>query len=192
MGPVGVLCVRRTLHRGLRAGLLTGIGAALSDVFYASLVYLGVGLIIQFIETNQQVITLVGSLFILLFGAYLYFTPPNYRSQESTTSMSYSSWQLVLSSFLITASNPLIIFFFIAFFGRSGFVYPDEGYWFVFLFSMLFIFLGALLWWVGLTQLVNRLRKRISIGGVRSFNRIVAIAFILLALGGLVKALFFG
>lgn len=187
MGPVGVLCIRRTLHRGREAGFLTGVGAALSDVTYAAIVYLGVGLLLNLIETYEQTLTLLGSFIILLFGAFLYLYPPHYNSQDADRSRGINPWQMLLSSYGITFTNPLIVFFFIAFFGRYNFVHDAPYYWAVFAYSMFFILVGALLWWFGLTWLISRFRKRMSIASLRLFNRIVAILFILIAIGGIIS-----
>ncbi len=190
MGPVGVLCVRRTLSRGQNAGMLTGLGAALSDTTYASIVYLGVGLVISLIETYQSVLTIVGSLLILAFGIFLYATPPRYDSKDNEKSSQYNTWQILVSSFFLTLSNPTIIFFFIAFFGRYNFVHQTPFYWGVFVYSMCFIFIGALLWWALLTTIVSLFRKKIGLASLRTFNQLVALVFIVVALIGLGSALF--
>ena len=56
MGPVGILCIQRTLDKGRRAGFFTGIGAALSDLFYCLLTGFGLSFIEEFLERNQNVI----------------------------------------------------------------------------------------------------------------------------------------
>ena len=190
MGPVGVLCIRRTLHRGRQAGLITGIGAALSDVTYAALVYLGVGLLLDLIKTYEQTLTLLGSLIILVFGAFLYFSPPHYDTKDSAQANHFSRWKMLLSSYALTFSNPLIVFFFIAFFGRYQFVHDAPYYWWVFAYSMIFILLGALLWWLGITWLISHFRSKMSLASMRLFNRIVALLFVAVAIGGVVSFLY--
>lgn len=190
MGPVGVLCIRRTLHRGRKAGFLTGIGASLSDVTYAAIVYLGVGLIINLIETYEKTLTIFGSLLILAFGIFLYLTTPHYKSKKSEQSRQLNVWQTILSSYALTFSNPLIIFFFIAFFGRYHFVHDEPYYWGIFAYSMFFILVGALVWWCLLTWIVGLFREKFSVSSIRTFNRIVAIIFMLVAIGGLLSFFF--
>ena len=71
MGPIGVLCIQRTLNKGQWAGFFTGVGAAMSDIIYCMLTGLGMSFIIDFIETNQNIIQILGSIVLLVFGAYL-------------------------------------------------------------------------------------------------------------------------
>ncbi len=71
MGPIGMLCIQRTLNKGRKSGLYTGIGAALSDFVYALLAGLGMSMIIDFVENNQAQLQLFGSFVLLGFGIYI-------------------------------------------------------------------------------------------------------------------------
>ena len=53
MGPLGMLCIQRTLNKGRWHGFVTGIGAALSDVIYAALTCLGMGVVVNYVKANQ-------------------------------------------------------------------------------------------------------------------------------------------
>ena len=79
MGPVGMLCIQRTLEKGRKAGLYTGIGAALSDLLYCLLTGFGLSFIQEFLEKNQNVIQLVGSAVLIAFGIYLFKSNPSKR-----------------------------------------------------------------------------------------------------------------
>ena len=68
MGPVGILCIQRTLDKGRRTGLYTGVGAALSDLFYCILTGFGLSFIEEFLEKNQEIIQLVGSIELIGFS----------------------------------------------------------------------------------------------------------------------------
>ena len=72
MGPIGVLCIQRTLNKGRWSGFVTGLGASISDLGYAVLTGLGMSIVIDFIETNEYLIQILGSLVLAGFGAYLY------------------------------------------------------------------------------------------------------------------------
>ena len=76
MGPVGILCIQRTLNTGRLAGLYTGIGAAASDLFYCLITGFGLSFIEEFLERNQNVIQLVGSIVLIAFGIYLWRKNP--------------------------------------------------------------------------------------------------------------------
>ena len=71
MGPVGMLCIQRTLNKGRWHGFVTGLGATLSDVIYAALTVTGMGFVIPFVEDNQTPLQLIGSLVIGIFGYYI-------------------------------------------------------------------------------------------------------------------------
>ena len=73
MGPIGVLCIQRTLNRGRISGLFTGIGASISDLIYAILTGFGISMIIDFIESYELLIQIFGSIVLACFGLYIYF-----------------------------------------------------------------------------------------------------------------------
>lgn len=186
MGPIGVLCIRRTLHRGRRDGFYTGIGAMLSDLFYATVTYLGIGLIMNFIDKNETLFKLAGSIVMLIFGIYLYRTAPSYKTDDKDNN--FSIWHTILSSFGLTLSNPFIIFFFIGLYSRFNFVSDSShsmllGY----TSGMLGIALGAIAWWSFITYIFSLLRNRINVVGIRWFNRIVAAIFVIISVVGLIS-----
>ena len=71
MGPIGVLCIQRTLNKGRWSGFFTGLGAALSDMVYCLLTALGLSFVIDFIETNQNLLQMVGSVALMIYAVYL-------------------------------------------------------------------------------------------------------------------------
>ena len=76
MGPIGVLCIQRTLNKGRSSGLFTGVGASLSDLIYAVLTGFGLSMIIDFIENYELLIQIFGSVVLAGFGAYIYRQNP--------------------------------------------------------------------------------------------------------------------
>lgn len=188
MGPTGVLCIRRTLRHGWKSGLYTGLGAALSDIIYASIAYLGIGVIIDFLEKNQLLLQLLGSLLVLFFGLFLYLHPPKDKSKDDQKGAAeLKPAKMISSSFLLTFGNPLIVFFFLALYSR----FNVQTEWISFRISLtlnlLFIAIGAFLWWFFVTHLIGRLRTRANIASLNSFNRIVAILFMIVAAIGLIS-----
>ena len=109
MGPVGVLCVQRTLNKGRWYGFVTGCGAAMSDIIYAGVTGLGMGLVVDFVsnDTNRFYLQIVGSLMLLLFGLYTYRTDPtkNMRKPgQNKGTLTHNG----ITAFLVTLSNPLM------------------------------------------------------------------------------------
>ena len=121
MGPVGVLCIQRTLDRGRYAGFYTGVGAALSDLCYCLVTAFGLSLIEGFLTAHQDVIQLLGSLVLVGFGIYLFRKNPaqNLRRNSQSTATPKAD---IITGFLFTVSNPLIIFLIIGLFARFNFL----------------------------------------------------------------------
>ena len=187
MGPIGMLCIRRTLYKGRWHGFVTGLGAALSDVIYAALTCLGMGVVVNFIEANQAPLQLVGSIVLGIFGFYIYQSNPT-RTLQKKQEKKLSFTQDFITAFLLTFSNVLIVFLYIGLFARFGFVLPDHSIW-MSLFGIVFIGVGAILWWLGITYLVAKLRRWFNVLGIWLLNRIVGVVIISLAVIGALSVL---
>ncbi|GAD04746.1 amino acid exporter, putative [Porphyromonas crevioricanis JCM 15906] len=168
---------------------MTGVGAAVSDLVYATLTYLGVGFVVSFVKDNNPIFTLLGSFLMLGFAFYLYRSRASLDILETEEHTSPNYMRTIVSSFFLTFSNPLIILFFIALFTRFNIVPEGLSAFLGYCIVMLGIAIGALSWWYAITHLVSKLRDRISVIGLRWFNRIVAIIFALVSLVGLVSGL---
>lgn len=177
MGPVGLLCLKETLLKGKKDGLLTGLGAALSDTLYGSISYLSVGIVLSFIEDHQSGVTLIGSLLLFIVGYYLYKTVPKKLDlTEDQKIGSLNGLRKVTTAFFITLSNPLIIFFFLSLYSRFYFISPDENFKFwIFFISILSIFFGCISWWYFLSHYVSKIRGHLRWEYVRRFNHVLAI-----------------
>ena len=183
MGPVGVLCIQRTLNKGRWFGFVTGIGAALSDIVYALITGFGMSFVVEFIEnkTNMFYLQLIGSIMLFFFGLYTYRSNP----AESIRPASQNKGTLIhnfVTAFFVTFSNPLIIFLFVALFARFTFVIPDH----VFQQSLgyLSIFIGALIWWFALAYAINKVRTRFKVKEIFILNRIIGGVVIVAAIAG--------
>ncbi|MDR0995196.1 MAG: LysE family translocator [Tannerella sp.] len=184
MGPVGVLCIQRTLSKGRWYGFFTGVGAMLSDVLYATITCLGMGFVVAFIESNHALLQLGGSLVLGLFGLYTFLSNPVaslQKRQEGKVSYTHG----LVTGFLLTFSNVLIVLFYIGLFAHFDFVLQTYSIWML-AGGLLCIGLGAVLWWFGITYLVSKVRKWFNIRSIWVFNRIVGGLLILLALAGII------
>jgi len=188
MGPVGVLTVQRTLNKGRWYGFATGIGAALSDLFYAVMTGLGMSIVMDFIErpTTILYLKLLGSILLFGFGVYTYYTKPAEPHKSSGKRGSY--WHNLFTGFVITVSNPLIIFLFLALFARVGFVVPDHpveqtlGY--------AGVLCGAIVWWLCLTTALNRLGSRFDMSTINLLNRLLGLLVMVASCVGFFYTLF--
>jgi threonine/homoserine/homoserine lactone efflux protein len=185
MGPVGILCLQRTLSKGRLHGLATGIGAALSDVIYAALTCLAMGMIVNFIEANEAPLQLFGSVILGFFGFYIYRSNPTKSiHRQGDKKLSYT--QDFLTSFLLTFSNVFIVLLYIALFARFAFVLPEHSIW-VSLSGIGGIGLGAMLWWIVITYVVSKLRKWFNIRSIWILNRIIGVIILLVSVIGLLS-----
>ena len=172
MGPVGVLCVQRTLNKGRWYGFITGIGAALSDMIYAAITGYGMSYVMD-VLSNQQTkmyLQIVGSVMLLAFGIYTYKSDPTkkiHRSGNGKGTLFHNG----MTAFLVTFSNPLIIFLFVACFAQFAFVMPDHP--FEMVVGFMSIVFGALLWWFGLTWLIDKIRGKFDDNGIRLINQVI-------------------
>ena len=192
MGPVGILCVQRTLNKGRWYGFVTGIGAAVSDIIYAGITGFGMAFVMDFVNNDQNkfYLQIIGSVLLLAFGVYTYRSDPTKNMRQSGMQRG-SFWYNTWTAFLVTFSNPLIIFLFMALFAQFAFVIPDHPFEMVIGFAS--IVGGALLWWYGLSWLVDKVRTIFDAQGIRIINRIigaVVIIFSIVSLFGTVTNLF--
>lgn len=187
MGPIGVLCIQRTLNKGRWSGFFTGLGAALSDMIYCLLTGLGMSFVIDFIETNQNILQIIGSIALLVYGFYLLRKNPA-GSLKTPKQKKASYPQDFITGFLFTFSNPLILFLIISFFARFNFLSPDYLY-YHYLVGFLFIFIGALLWWFIITYFVNKIRSKFNVRSMWLVNSIIGVIILLMAAFGLITGI---
>ncbi len=183
MGPIGMLCIQRTLNKGRTAGLFTGIGAALSDFIYCLLTGLGLSFIEGFINRNQILLQILGSIVLIGFGVYLFKKNPT-RSLKPANDSSSTFWSDLVTGFLFTFSNPLILFFIIGLFARFNFLLPEFKYYHYFA-GYASIIAGALVWWYIITFFVNKVRAHFNVRSMWLINRIIALLLMAMAAVGL-------
>lgn len=187
MGPVGILCIQRTLDKGRRTGLYTGVGAAISDLFYCLLTGFGLSFIEEFIETNQNVIQLIGSAVLIGFGIYL-FRKKATPTVVDTEVASCSPKKNILGGFLFTVSNPLILFLIIGLFARFNFLIPDIKFYHYFI-GFVGIIAGALGWWWVVTFVIDKVRAHFNLRSMLIVNRIIGIVIMIFAIVGIVTGI---
>lgn len=186
MGPVGILCVQRTLEKGRYTGFFTGVGAAASDLFYCLLTGFGLSFIEDFLKANQNVIQVIGSVVLVVFGVYLFKSNPS-RTLRKPDAARSSHRRDILQGFLFTFSNPLIIFLIIGLFARFNFLLPEislphyiTGY--------AFIFIGALLWWWIVSYFIDKVRSHFNLRSMWLINKIIGCIIMVFAVVGIVTA----
>jgi len=182
VGPIGVLCIQRSLHDGFRIGLMTGLGAALADGVYGCIAVFGLTAISLLLMTHQFWIRLIGGLFLLYLGIKTFFAKPVEREKKKDER---SAWHALLTTFFLTLTNPATILSFIAIFaglglGTKNHTYVEAGI------LVASITLSSALWWLFLSGFVAFiLHHRLSSSVIRGVNRLsgcIILAFALFAL----------
>ncbi len=188
MGPIGMLVIQRTLDKGRWPAFSTGIGAAVSDLFYCVLTGAGIAFITDFIESQQFLLQLVGSVVLAVFGLFLFRKNParSLRRRKAPTATTY--WRDIVTGFLLTFSNPLILFFIIGLFARFNFLLPEFKF-YHYVLGYLSIVAGALTWWFMITTLVNKMRAHFNVRSLYLINRIIGSLLMLFALVGTITAI---
>ena len=178
MGPVGMLCIQRTLNKGRKSGLYTGFGAAVSDLFYCLLTGFGLSFIEGFLERNQDIIQLIGSAVLIGFGLYIFRQNPSHKLKKAPDAATSHKTDFI-SGFLFTFSNPLILFLIVGLFARFNFLMPEIRF-YHYIIGFIFILGGAALWWYLVTLFVDKVRTHFNLRSLWLINRII---FIFAAVG---------
>ena len=158
VGPIGVLCIRRTLAEGRLAGFLSGMGAASADMFYGAVAAFGLTIVQDLLIDQSIWLQVVGGVFLLYLGVKTFFSKPSEKSEESRRGGLLGAY---LTTFFLTITNPLTILSFIAIFAglRLG---ETDGEYLSAIFMVLGVFLGSATWWFMLSFLVSLLRQRFN------------------------------
>ncbi len=183
VGPIGVLCIRRTIAQGRKIGLVSGLGAASADLIYGCIAGFGLTFISQFLVEQQNILGLVGGIFLLYLGIKTFFTKASQEPIENTEKGLFSAY---LSTFFLTLTNPLTILSFVAIFAGMGIVNADGDY----LSALLLVsgvFVGSMLWWMLLSGGASFFQKKMNEKGLSWLNKISGV--IIASFG--VVALFF-
>lgn len=193
MGPVGMLCIRRTFYKGRWHGFMTGLGATLSDVCYAMLTTLGMGFVVNFVEANQTPLQLMGSLVLGGFGLYIYHSNPAklISKPKEKHKKKRTFTQDFFTAFLLTFSNVLIVLLYIGLYARFGFVLPEHSVEMMGV-GILGIALGAIAWWLFITSLFAKLGTLINVRRIGLLNKLIGVSVICLSLLGVASVLFSG
>jgi threonine/homoserine/homoserine lactone efflux protein len=170
VGPVNVLVASRALTRDRRAGLLSGVGAAMADTFYGSIAAFSITFIIQFLIREEFWIRVVGGVLLVGIGV-IYFHKPPQRLEERQNGSDHSD---LVSTLLLTLTNPTTVLSFMAVMTGLGLGHEGPGSRTLLLVGG--IFCGSMLWWIVLTETVHRLRDRFDEKAVCWMNRIGGIA----------------
>ncbi|MDE6482555.1 MAG: LysE family translocator [Rikenellaceae bacterium] len=159
LGPIGVLCIQRTLSGRFRSGFASGLGAATADTIFATVALFFYSLVMSFIESRMTLLTVIGGIIIIAIGVSLFVRKTKVHIRRNRVG-GKKIFKDYISTFLLTLTNPAYILVFIALFSsvgiaRDGSMSVAGG-----VLTLLGVAAGACSWWFVLTFAVDKLRRR--------------------------------
>ncbi len=166
VGPIGVLCIRRSLAEGRKTGFVTGLGAATADALYGCVAGFGLTAISSFLVGQKVWLGLLGGLFLCYLGIRTFITKPADKPAEVGGSGLLSAY---LSTFFLTVTNPMTILSFVGVF--VGFGLGASADYLSAATLVAGVFIGSGLWWLLLSSGVALLRSRVNSTWMSAVNR---------------------
>ena len=188
VGPIGVLCIRRTLARGLLSGFVSGLGAASADAIYGAIAAFGLGLITTILVENKAILGFGGGIFLCFLGINTFFDKPaklksgNKISANNLYSSNLNRRKIRLSdygsTFFLTLTNPMTILAFTAIYAGIGLFSVETSTMFA-VALVAGVFIGSSSWWLILCYATSRISSRvINPTNLRWINRISGVILI--------------
>jgi len=171
VGPIGVLCIRRTLAEGRVSGLVSGLGAATADAIYGCIAGFGLTFISSILVSQQVWFRLIGGVFLCYLGLKTFLARP---AEEAASAEGRGLIGAYVSTFFLTLTNPMTILSFAVIFAGLGLGSASGNYISAGL-LVSGVFIGSALWWLMLSGGVGLLRTRFNLQGLRWVNRISGI-----------------
>ncbi|MBU1101900.1 MAG: LysE family transporter [Bacteroidetes bacterium] len=174
LGPIGIICIRKSLTEGRLRGLVVGLGAATADLLYGSIAAFGLTFISDTLNSQRVWIRLIGGVLLLLLGI------KTFRAQPADPKIQINGSGMLRSYFTIvflTLTNPFTVFAFIAVFATlglgSGLSYLSASL------LVVGVFFGSFLWFAILSSGVTFFRKKLDSTGLQWVNKIAGILIII-------------
>jgi len=168
VGPLSLICIQRTVKEGRLHGILSGMGVATADSFYAAVTFLGLTVISSFIITHQNLFRFLAGVVFILIGIRVFLSVPaaiTAKTEHETYLKDY------LSMVALAIANPLtLVFFLVILPGYSVVIHGTSS-----LSAAEFVagvFFGSAVWWVVLCGSIGSVRSRISVANLGLINRV--------------------
>jgi len=168
VGPIGVLCIRRTLAQGRLSGFISGLGAATADAIYGCIAGLGLTFISSLLIHQQLGLRLIGGGFLCYLGIKTFTSLSTEQAAKVTGSSLLSTY---VSTFFLTLTNPLTMLSFAAVFAGLG-VANTSGNYLLAIILVLGVFTGSALWWLLLCGCIGLVLTKVTAKRLQWVNRI--------------------
>jgi threonine/homoserine/homoserine lactone efflux protein len=177
VGPIGILCIQRTLRYGRKVGLMSGLGAATADGLYGLAAGLGLNILANFLVKYNGVLSFIGGLFLCYLGVSIF------RSQPAEAASGIESKGVIhayLTTLFLTITNPMTILSFAGILAGVGITEKADSM-LVFIF-VIGVFCGSALWWLLLSTIVSLFRDKLNFLGLKWVNRFSGLLILYLGL----------
>jgi len=166
VGPIGVLCIRRTLANGRMSGFVSGLGAATADGVYGTVAAFGLTLISDVLVGQQMWFRIIGGSFLLYLGIKTFLLKPSEKSASDKKRNLFGDY---ISTFFLTIMNPITILSFVAVFAGLG-LSDSSGNYISALLMVSGVILGSLGWWLILSSVINLFRSKFNPASLKIVN----------------------
>jgi threonine/homoserine/homoserine lactone efflux protein len=186
VGPIGILCIQRTLNLGTFYGFVSGLGAATADGCYGLIAAFSLTAALGVVSEIRTWFSLIGGLYLIYLGIKAFRTVPESQNNSAT---SFGLIGAYLSIYFLTLTNPMTILSFAAIFAGFGLGGANQSYLSAGL-LVLGVFIGSAMWWLLLSGAAGLLRQKFTTHHIRWVNRIsgfVIIGFGVFIIGGLIQ-----
>ncbi|MDU0205067.1 MULTISPECIES: LysE/ArgO family amino acid transporter [Paenibacillus] len=188
VGPIGILCIRRTIALGRLHGFLSGLGAATADAFYGFIAGFGLTLITGFLLDQKVLLQAVGGLFLIYLGVQTFRSRPATEAAKASGDTLLKSYA---STLMLTITNPMTIMSFLGAFAGLGMGGAQTGMGAA-IALVIGVFAGSALWWLALSFVIGMFRDRIHVSVYRWINRISGVILTIFGLVAIVGLLLGG
>lgn len=181
VGPINLLCMKRSLEHGRRAGYITGLGAATADTLYGAVAAFGLTFISDWLEEYRGELSVVGGIFFLILGILLIRKRSVAVAPEERVS---SKRNLYFSTVLLTLSNPAVVFSFLTAFAAIKLNTHDGDHvrTIYAAFATVGVFCGSMIWWIFLATISSKFRKKLDETAIRRINIGAGVLLIIFAI----------
>lgn len=189
LGPIGVLCIQRTLSKGRNSGFITGLGAAVSDTVFAAVSLLSISYVQKLLSDYRYLVMIAGGIIVGIFGVRLFMTNP-VKQIRRVKSGNRHYWQDFFSTVLMTITNPGAFFLMLGLFAFIGISRVEAEPLERIAVTLAGVFAGAALWWHVLSTCINQFRNKLRLRQLIMINRVAGVVIMVLGLISLFEGIY--
>lgn len=180
LGPLGVLCIQKTLSKGRNSGFFTGLGSSISDSFYAMLSLFCLAIVQEFTSTHGAIVDVIGGLIIAFVGYRVFKNNPVKQITQKNGAKRHL--EDLLEGFAMTITNPGSVFLILMIFSMVGVDTMDSAGSISVLTTLVGFTIGSVAWWYILSTTINVFRKKFRIKQLITMNKVSGVIIIFLGL----------